>query len=274
MSDIVLSAGVRQNLLSLQSTAQLMSLTQNRLATGKKVNTALDNPVNFFTAASLQSRANDLSALLDSMSNGIKTLEAADNALTSITSTVQSMQSTLRQARQDRSFKTQSYTVALATPPAGTEQISFSGGSVGATAVNVGLTAISGTTPGTNAVVTGTSVLAALNLAGTPATNAALTGTSALGSIDTTIDTNAIATGTSPLAPVDASLGDITFEVNGELVTLDDAFAGTGGTGIYSAAEVRDAINTQVGVSAGVNATLDTRGNLVITSTGTAGAQD
>ncbi len=59
------------------------------------------------------------------MSNGIKTLEAADNALTSITSTVQSMQSTLRQARQDKSFKTESYSVNLAATPAGTEQISI-----------------------------------------------------------------------------------------------------------------------------------------------------
>src|SRR5262245_2777630 len=100
-SSIVLSAGVRQNLLSLQSTAQLMALTQNRLATGKKVNTALDNPVNFFTSSTLQARAGDLGSLLDSMSNGIKTIEAADNGLTSITGAVQSMQSTLRQARQD-----------------------------------------------------------------------------------------------------------------------------------------------------------------------------
>jgi flagellin-like hook-associated protein FlgL len=74
MSEIVLSAGVRQNLLSLQKTADLMGMTQNRLATGKKVNTALDNPTNFFTSASLQSRAGDLNSLLDSMSVGIKTL--------------------------------------------------------------------------------------------------------------------------------------------------------------------------------------------------------
>jgi len=53
MSDIVLTAGVRQNLLALQNTARLMGITQNRLATGKAVNTALDNPVNFFTAAGL-----------------------------------------------------------------------------------------------------------------------------------------------------------------------------------------------------------------------------
>src|SRR3954470_17953997 len=75
-SNITLSAGVRQNLLSLQSTAQLMSTTQNRLATGKKVNSALDNPTNFFTASGLTSRASDLSSLLDSMSNAVKTLQA------------------------------------------------------------------------------------------------------------------------------------------------------------------------------------------------------
>ena len=92
-----------------------MSTTQNRLATGKKVNSALDNPTNFFTSSSLQSRASDLNALLDSMSNGIKTLEAADNGLTSITKTLQSMKSTLQQARQDKSFQTASYTIDATT---------------------------------------------------------------------------------------------------------------------------------------------------------------
>ena len=65
MSDIVLTAAVRQNLLSLQSTADLLATTQNRLATGKKVNTALDNPTNFFTARGLDNRAGDINNLLD-----------------------------------------------------------------------------------------------------------------------------------------------------------------------------------------------------------------
>jgi flagellin-like hook-associated protein FlgL len=134
-SNITLSAGVRQNLLSLQNTANLMSMTQNRLATGKKVNSALDNPTNFFTSASLRGRASDMGALLDAMSNGIKTLEAADNGLSAITKTVESMQSTLRQARQDKSFKSESYTVDAAA----TGNLSFSGGSVGATAVDIAL---------------------------------------------------------------------------------------------------------------------------------------
>src|SRR6186997_3438481 len=78
MSGIVLSASVRQNLLSLQSTADLLATTQNRLATGKKVNTALDNPTNFFTAQSLDSRAGDINNLLDGIGNGVQVLQAAN----------------------------------------------------------------------------------------------------------------------------------------------------------------------------------------------------
>ncbi|OEO32526.1 hypothetical protein VW23_011165 [Devosia insulae DS-56] len=133
MADVNLSKAVRSNLLSLQSTAASMAKTQERLATGLKVNSALDNPTNFFTAASLNSRAGDMSNLLDSMSNGIKTIEAADNGLSSITKTVESMQSTLRQARQDKSFKTQSFVIDAAA----NGNISFSDGAIGTPAVNV-----------------------------------------------------------------------------------------------------------------------------------------
>src|SRR5204862_6512187 len=82
MSGIVLSASVRQNLLSLQSTADLLATTQNRLATGKKVNTALDNPTNFFTAASLDNRATDINNLLDGIGNRAQDLQAANTGIT------------------------------------------------------------------------------------------------------------------------------------------------------------------------------------------------
>ena len=100
MGDIVLTAGVRQNLLSLQNTAQLMSVTQNRLATGKKVNSALDNPTNFFTSQSLSTRATDLNSLLDSIGQAQKTLETASQGITSLTNLVSSAKSTVKQARQ------------------------------------------------------------------------------------------------------------------------------------------------------------------------------
>jgi flagellin len=100
MSDIVLSAGVRSNLLQLQQTSDLITQTQTRLATGKKVNSALDNAINFFTAQGLDNRANDLSSLLDSMSNAINTIQAANNGITAITKLVQSQQSLASQALQ------------------------------------------------------------------------------------------------------------------------------------------------------------------------------
>jgi flagellin len=100
MSDIVLSAGVRSNLLQLQQTSDLITSTQTKLATGKRVNSALDNPNNYFTAQGLDNRANDLNSLLDSMSNGINTIQAANNGITAITKLVQSAQSLVSQAQQ------------------------------------------------------------------------------------------------------------------------------------------------------------------------------
>ncbi len=97
-SNITLSAGVRANLLSLQNTAEMMNSVQQRLSTGKKVNSALDNPVNFFTAAGLQARAGDLSTLLDSVGNAVQTINAADKGITAITKLIESAKSTAKQA--------------------------------------------------------------------------------------------------------------------------------------------------------------------------------
>ena len=98
--DIVLTAGVRSNLLQLQKTAALITNTQTKLATGKRVNSALDNPINFFTAEGLTNRANDLGNLLDATSSGISTIQAANNGITSITKLVQSAQALASQAQQ------------------------------------------------------------------------------------------------------------------------------------------------------------------------------
>src|SRR5438034_9216586 len=100
MSDIVLTSAVRQNLLSLQDTAALLANTQTRLATGKKVNSALDNPTNFFTASSLDSRASDISNLLDGIGNGVQVLQAANTGITSLQKLVDSAKSVANQALQ------------------------------------------------------------------------------------------------------------------------------------------------------------------------------
>jgi flagellin len=109
MSGITLTAGVRQNLLSLQSTAELLTTTQNRLATGKKVNSAFDNPTSFFTSQSLTNRANSLSALLDQVGQAQQTLQSANQGLTSITSLLQQGLSVAQQALQAAGPSTLSY---------------------------------------------------------------------------------------------------------------------------------------------------------------------
>src|SRR5436190_13719032 len=97
---IVLSASVRQNLLSLQSTASLLATTQNDLATGKKVNSALDNPTNFFTAQGLDNRASDISNLLDGIGNGVQVLQSANTGITSLQGLVDTAKSLANQVLQ------------------------------------------------------------------------------------------------------------------------------------------------------------------------------
>jgi flagellin-like hook-associated protein FlgL len=103
LSNITLTAAVRQNLLSLQNTADLLATTQGRLATGKKVNSALDNPTNFFTAAGLDSRASDISNLLDSIGNGVQVLQAANTGITSLSKLVDTAKSIANQVLQQPS---------------------------------------------------------------------------------------------------------------------------------------------------------------------------
>src|ERR1700743_1217418 len=100
MSGIVLSASVRQNLLSLQSTAALLATTQNDLATGNKVNSALDNPTEYFTAQGLNNRASDISNLLDGINNGVQVLQQANNGITSLQQYIASAQSIVNQVLQ------------------------------------------------------------------------------------------------------------------------------------------------------------------------------
>ena len=138
MTGIVLSASVRQNLLSLQSTAALLATTQNDLATGNKVNSALDNPTNFFTAQSLNNRASDIGNLLDGIGNGVQVLQAANTGITSLQGLVASAQSIANQVLQSPvGYTTKSNVTSAAI--------------TGATALNL-------LGPGSNATVTGTTI--------------------------------------------------------------------------------------------------------------------
>src|SRR5450631_2132810 len=161
MSDIVLSSSVRQNLLSLQSTADLLATTQSRLSTGKKVNTALDNPTNFFTAQSLDGRASDISNLLDGIGNGVQVLQAANTGITSLSKLVDTAKSIANQALQT--------TVGYST------KSNVSATVAGATALDLrGTTSFTSATAASNVITSGaaggvTGILTGATLGGTSA---------------------------------------------------------------------------------------------------------
>ena len=124
-SGITLSASTRQNLLSLQDTASLTATTQNRLATGKKVSSALDNPVNFFTAQNLSNRSTDLGGLLDGISNGIQAIQAANQGITSIQKLIDSAKSTANQALSTQITTTGTATSDFAASTTSSTSVTF-----------------------------------------------------------------------------------------------------------------------------------------------------
>ena len=98
MTQISLTSAMRSNLLALKDTSGLMDITQNRLSTGLKVNTAIDNPSAYYTASSLNNRANDLSGLLDTMTQAIQTVKAASEGIETATALLEQMSSIAEQA--------------------------------------------------------------------------------------------------------------------------------------------------------------------------------
>jgi flagellin-like hook-associated protein FlgL len=135
MTDITLSPSVRQNLLSLQQTSDLLNTTQNRLATGKKVNSAFDNPVSFFASQTLSNRASDLSSLLDQIGQATQTLTVANQGLTSLTGFLQQALSIAKQAESaaeptlGTDVGTLSGSTSVGTAAAGNLVVSVTGGS-------------------------------------------------------------------------------------------------------------------------------------------------
>ena len=88
-TDISLTQGMRANLISLQLTTKLLGATQNRLSTGKRVNTAMDDPVNYFAAQSHMTRAADLAARKDGMGEAINIVSSADKGITAINTLIE-----------------------------------------------------------------------------------------------------------------------------------------------------------------------------------------
>ena len=244
MSGIVLSSSVRQNLLSLQSTADLLATTQNRLSTGKKVNTALDNPTNYFTAQGLDNRASDISNLLDGIGNGVQVLQAANTGITSLQSLVDTAKSLANQALQTTvGYSTKSNvstTIAGATSSdlrgtttytnaAAASNVLYTGAALGVTAID-NTAKIGG--------VGGSIAFAALNnILGTPA---AITGATALFS----------ATATDALgSQAAAGLAGKSITVNGHTISFSATVTPGGGTLAAGSGVLNNVVNDGAGNS-------------------------
>ena len=242
MSGIVLSASVRQNLLSLQSTASLLATTQNDLATGNSVNTALDNPTNFFTAQGLNNRASDIGNLLDSIGNGVQVLQAANTGITSLQSLVSSAQSIANQVLQS--------------------PVGYS------TKSNVTSTAITGATannllgPGSNNTVTGS----AKQNDNTTTAAAITAATKLVGTAGTSSDDLATAPTNGSSFTVNGK--SITFSTSQTSVTSDSSGNVTIGIGATSTLTVGDVLKAVDGITGASTASTINAGKLVL-STGT-----
>ena len=229
MSGIVLSASVRQNLLSLQSTADLLATTQNRLSTGKKVNTALDNPTNYFTAASLDNRASDINNLLDGIGNGVQVLQAANTGISSLQKLVDSAKSVATQALQATVGYSAKSSVSVTINGATSDNLLGTGapidGSVnGANVVNNQAVVYSAAT-GVGTVIAGTNQTAYVSAAATlggqlysaSATNA--TGSTLLSGLT---DSSGVAQGIA---------NNDTITINGKTITFQTGAAALAGSG-------------------------------------------
>ncbi|EJN10995.1 flagellin/flagellar hook associated protein, partial [Bradyrhizobium sp. YR681] len=270
MSGIVLSSSVRQNLLSLQSTADLLATTQSRLSTGKKVNSALDNPTNFFTAQGLDNRAGDINNLLDGIGNGVQVLQSANTGITSLQKLVDSAKSVANQALQTttgysaKSNVSASITGATAsdlrgttsfTSATGTSNVIYDGTTGGTTAASLADTL--GGTAGTktSTAITGNTYVNAAAAAGT-LINAAAAGSSVL----------------STAAGGALTAGDA-FAVNGKTITFTaSGAAAADASGNYTIgidqtlADVLTAVDAITGNT--TNASTVTAGHLIQLNTG------
>src|SRR5450755_1639182 len=244
MSGIVLSASVRQNLLSLQSTAALLATTQNDLATGNKVNSALDNPTSYFTAAALNNRASDINSLLDSIGNGVQVLQAANTGITSLQSLVSNAQSIANQVLQaPTGYSTKSNVTATAIP--------------GATANNL-------LGPGTNATTAPGTTIKNDNTTSVDITAA----TQLVGTASGTSNDLATAIANGSVLTVDGKT--ITFSTGQTTTTADSSGNVTIGTGAGSTATVQTVLSAIDGITGATTASIVNGSGQLVLSTGTA----
>src|SRR5262252_1433105 len=242
---VPLSQGVLSNLLSLQQTTNLINTVQNQLATGKKVNTALDNPTNFFLASNFQTNINSLNSVLDSINIGQRTLDTANTGITDLTNLIQSVQGSLNQALA--SSPTTSLLTGTAANLTGTQLLSTLGfAATDVITVNDGTT--NTTTFTTSATQTVQSLINFINQGGTTGNNkdrAELSGDGrillegATGAAAITITTNSAST---------TAIQNLGFNATASNGPINNTAAATGATSAArtSLAAQFDALRTQI----------------------------
>jgi hypothetical protein len=286
MSGIVLSNAVRQNLSSLQATADLLATTQSRLSSGKKVNSALDSPTNFFTAAGLDSRASDINNLLDGIGNGVQILNAASGGITSLNKLVDTAKSIANQALQTAvGYSTKSNVSATI---AGATSDDIRGTSTFASASAIGNVVANGTAGGASPITAATTLGGIAGSLVAPAATKAGDGIAAFATTLLLTGTGAATDLNAAAAPKD---GDV-LVVNGKSITFKAGAApaaaavptgsgvsgnivtdGSGNSSIYlTGGTVADVLKA-VDLASGVAKTVNTAGAAVITgSTSTVAA--
>lgn len=220
IGDITLTSAMRSNLVSLQSTESLLGRTQERLSSGKKVNSALDNPTNFFAARAATQRAGLLDGLKDNIGEAIQTVKAADAGVTAINSLLESIRAVVTQARSANSSTTSATELAglttqynelvrqlnNTTSDSSYKGVNFLGGTTVTLTVNFNEQAttslvMSGFNGSANGLaISGGSASGAGNI-----TSANLTGSSSLDNIETTLN-NALGTLRTQSATLAANL--------------------------------------------------------------------
>ncbi len=286
MSDITLSSGIRQNLLSLQQTSTDLTTTQEALSTGKKVNTAFDNPAAYFTSQSLTNRANDLSALLDQIGQAQQTLDAANNGLTSLTSLLQSALSTAQQAQQ-AAAGTVNYSAitggtAIAADTTQVQGTTSVGSAIGATTLSTQSTAnVNGT-----AIADLVALGAAANgdtLTFKLGTGATVTATFNNAATDTTTNTfkdaagliSVLNTGTGGSGNLSGQAVAATDGSGGVTVTSNDLvnnFAAVGGIGVGTDVPALDVSNTNLSLGSALTVSDGTHNSTLYSVAGNASA--
>jgi flagellin len=260
MSDVVLSSATRSSIIALQQIAKRMDMLQTRLATGKRVNSASDDPAAFFTSMAMNARSATLNSLLTNMATAQGAVDATNKGIAAIQSLLSSAQNVANQALQSANTLvtvTGNNSTALTTGTA----IASSGGSSTKFKAGDTVTVNDGTTTGTYTAVNNDTVQTVLNAINNTANLKAVASLNSAGQIQL-----------QATASVNITIGGT---LNGS-GTLNGIIGLTAGTTTFTANSLRqnlatqfDALRTQIDQAAqdtgfnGVN--LLTSGSLSVT---------